>query len=82
MDVGDKKEYLIPRGKHINVYEGDYIRAGEPLIGGADLGVETGQTEGGRGRVAIAERLQINDARGSGEGGGGRGAIADLRATV
>jgi DNA-directed RNA polymerase subunit beta' len=32
---GRKKEYLIPRGKHINVYEGDYIRAGEPLIGGA-----------------------------------------------
>jgi len=36
-DVGDKKEYLIPRGKHINVYEGDYIRAGEPLIGGAAI---------------------------------------------
>ena len=35
VDVGDKKEYLIPRGKHINVYEGDYIRAGEPLIGGS-----------------------------------------------
>jgi len=35
LDVGDKKEYLIPRGKHINVYEGDYIRAGEPLIGGS-----------------------------------------------
>ncbi len=36
-DVGDKKEYLIPRGKHINVYEGDYVRAGEPLIGGAAI---------------------------------------------
>ena len=35
MDVGEKREYLIPRGKHINIYEGDYIRAGEPLIGGA-----------------------------------------------
>jgi DNA-directed RNA polymerase subunit beta' len=34
-DVGDKKEYLIPRGKHINVYEGDYVKAGEPLVGGA-----------------------------------------------
>ncbi len=33
--VGETKEYLIPRGKHINVYEGDYVRAGEPLIGGA-----------------------------------------------
>ena len=35
VDVGDKKEYLIPRGKHVSVYEGDYIRAGEPLIGGS-----------------------------------------------
>ena len=35
--VGDKKEYLIPLGKHINVYEGDYIRAGDPLIGGSAI---------------------------------------------
>ena len=34
---GIKKEYLIPRGKHINVYEGDYIRAGDPLIGGSAI---------------------------------------------
>jgi DNA-directed RNA polymerase subunit beta' len=34
-DVGEKKEYLIPRGKHINVLEGDFLRAGDPLIGGA-----------------------------------------------
>ncbi|MFH1887436.1 MAG: DNA-directed RNA polymerase subunit beta', partial [Pseudomonadota bacterium] len=26
--VGDKREYLIPRGRHINVYEGDYVRSG------------------------------------------------------
>ena len=37
VDAGDKKEYLIPRGKHINVYEGDYIRAGERLIGGSAI---------------------------------------------
>jgi DNA-directed RNA polymerase subunit beta' len=37
VDVGEKREYLIPRGKHINVYEGDYVRAGEPLIGGAAI---------------------------------------------
>jgi DNA-directed RNA polymerase subunit beta' len=37
IDVGEKKEYLIPRGKHINVYEGDYIRAGEALIAGASV---------------------------------------------
>jgi DNA-directed RNA polymerase subunit beta' len=34
-EVGEKREYLIPRGKHINVYEGDYVRAGEALIGGS-----------------------------------------------
>ena len=37
VDIGDKKEYLIPRGKHVNVYEGDYIRAGEPLISGSAI---------------------------------------------
>ncbi|MDL1964516.1 MAG: peptidylprolyl isomerase, partial [Deltaproteobacteria bacterium] len=37
VDVGEKKEYLIAQGKHINVYEGDYIRAGESLIGGSAL---------------------------------------------
>ena len=36
-DVGEKKEYLIPLGKHVNVYEGDYIKAGEPLIGGSAI---------------------------------------------
>ncbi len=35
VDVGDKKEYLIPRGKHISLYEGDYVKAGEPLVGGS-----------------------------------------------
>jgi DNA-directed RNA polymerase subunit beta' len=35
VDVGEKREYLIPRGKHINVYEGDYVRAGEPIVGGS-----------------------------------------------
>ncbi|MFK5952223.1 MAG: DNA-directed RNA polymerase subunit beta' [Desulfobacterium sp.] len=34
-DVGDKKEYLIPKGRHVNVYDGDYVKAGEPLIGGS-----------------------------------------------
>ncbi|MBW1758966.1 MAG: DNA-directed RNA polymerase subunit beta', partial [Deltaproteobacteria bacterium] len=35
VDVGEKKEYLIARGKHISVYEGDYVRAGEPLVSGS-----------------------------------------------
>ncbi|MFH2220147.1 MAG: DNA-directed RNA polymerase subunit beta' [Pseudomonadota bacterium] len=37
LELGEKKEYLIPRGKHINVYEGDYIKAGEPLISGSEI---------------------------------------------
>jgi DNA-directed RNA polymerase subunit beta' len=31
---GEAKEYLIPRGKHIIVHEGDYVRAGEPIVDG------------------------------------------------
>jgi len=31
---GEQKEYLIPRGKHIIVHEGDYVRAGEPIVDG------------------------------------------------
>jgi DNA-directed RNA polymerase subunit beta' len=34
-EVGEPKEYLIPKGKHINVHEGDYIRAGEALMEGS-----------------------------------------------
>ncbi|MBI5843967.1 MAG: DNA-directed RNA polymerase subunit beta' [Deltaproteobacteria bacterium] len=32
---GEKREYLIPRGRHVNVYEGEYVRSGDPLMGGA-----------------------------------------------
>ena len=31
----ETKEYLIKRGKHVNVHEGDRIKAGEPLMGGS-----------------------------------------------
>ncbi len=34
-DTGEECEYLIPRGKHINVHEGDEVIAGEPLMDGA-----------------------------------------------
>ena len=34
-EVGEKREYLLPKGKHIQVHSGDRIRAGEPLIGGS-----------------------------------------------
>ncbi|CAG1065768.1 DNA-directed RNA polymerase subunit beta' [uncultured bacterium] len=32
---GEPKEYLIPKGKHISVREGDRVRAGEPLMDGS-----------------------------------------------
>ncbi len=33
-EVGEAKEYLLPKGKYIVVREGDYIKPGEPLIEG------------------------------------------------
>jgi DNA-directed RNA polymerase subunit beta' len=33
--IGDLKEYFIPRGRHVNVHEGDWVRAGEPLMDGS-----------------------------------------------
>jgi DNA-directed RNA polymerase subunit beta' len=34
-DDGIEHKYIIPRGKHVNVHEGDYVHAGEPLVDGA-----------------------------------------------
>ena len=34
-EVGEPREYLIPKGKHIGVHEGDIIKAGEPLMEGS-----------------------------------------------
>jgi len=34
-ESGEEREYLIPRGKHINVHEGDEVQPGEPLMDGA-----------------------------------------------
>ncbi len=33
-DVGEAKEYLIGKGRHLAVNEGDYVKAGEPLMDG------------------------------------------------
>jgi DNA-directed RNA polymerase subunit beta' len=33
-DVGEDKEYLIPKGKHVSVQEGDRVQAGEALMDG------------------------------------------------
>ena len=34
-ESGEEHEYSIPRGKHVNVHEGDFVRAGEPLMDGS-----------------------------------------------
>ncbi len=34
-EVGEAREYLIPKGKHISVHEGDYVKAGDPLMDGS-----------------------------------------------
>jgi len=34
-EVGEPKAYLIAKGKHVSVHEGDRVRAGEPLMDGA-----------------------------------------------
>jgi DNA-directed RNA polymerase subunit beta' len=34
-EVGEPKEYLIPKGKHISVHEGDHVKAGEALMDGS-----------------------------------------------
>ncbi|WP_456386070.1 DNA-directed RNA polymerase subunit beta' [Desulfolithobacter sp.] len=36
-ETGEPKQYLIPKGKHITVHEGDYVKAGEPLMEGSIL---------------------------------------------
>ncbi|MEZ0223387.1 MAG: DNA-directed RNA polymerase subunit beta', partial [Alphaproteobacteria bacterium] len=32
---GEPREYLIPKGKHVAVNEGDYVRKGDPLLDGS-----------------------------------------------
>jgi DNA-directed RNA polymerase subunit beta' len=33
-DMGEPKEYMIPKGKHVSVHEGDFVKAGEALMDG------------------------------------------------
>jgi len=35
-EAEDEKEYLIPKGKHVSVQEGDRVMAGEPLMDGVN----------------------------------------------
>ncbi|MCP4754077.1 MAG: DNA-directed RNA polymerase subunit beta' [Proteobacteria bacterium] len=34
-EIGEPKEYLVPKGKHVIVVEGDYIKVGDPLTDGS-----------------------------------------------
>lgn len=34
-ELGEAREYLLPKGKHVVVHEGDYVKAGEPLMDGS-----------------------------------------------
>ena len=34
-DYGQPKEYLVPKGKHVIVVEGDFVRTGDPLTDGS-----------------------------------------------
>ena len=34
-EVGEPKDYLIPKGKHISVHSGDWVQAGEALMEGS-----------------------------------------------
>ncbi len=34
-EIGDPMDYFITKGKHVSVLEGDYVRAGEPLMDGS-----------------------------------------------
>jgi DNA-directed RNA polymerase subunit beta' len=34
-EVGEPKEYLVAKGKHLAVREGDFVKAGEPLMDGS-----------------------------------------------
>ncbi len=34
-DDGEPREYLVPKGRHLAVHEGDFVRKGDPLLDGA-----------------------------------------------
>ncbi len=34
-DGSEEREYLIPKGKHVSVHEGDFVKKGDPLMDGS-----------------------------------------------
>jgi DNA-directed RNA polymerase subunit beta' len=33
-ETGEESEYLVPKGKHVSVQEGDFVRLGDPIVDG------------------------------------------------
>ncbi len=67
-EVGEAREYLIARGKHISVREGDYVRPGEPLMDGSsnphDILAVVGERELAKSLVdAIQEIYRLQGVR-------------------
>jgi DNA-directed RNA polymerase subunit beta' len=46
MDAGLEKEYLVPKGKHLLVKDGDEVKAGEPLTDGTPIPEEMLKVKG------------------------------------
>jgi len=70
-EVGESREYLIPRGKFISVHEGDFVRAGEALMDGSSNPADILRVLGEKGlakylvdeiqRVYRLQGVKIND---------------------
>ena len=60
-EVGEPREYLIPKGKHISVHEGDRIRAGEALMDGSSNPARYSQYSWGKGAGQISRRRSARD---------------------
>ena len=55
-EVGEAKVYLIPKGKHLSVHEGDYVKAGEPLDGRCDQSARSAEGFGRKGTHEVPGR--------------------------
>jgi DNA-directed RNA polymerase subunit beta' len=56
-EVGEPREYLIPKGKHISVHEGDRVRDGEALMDGSSAKYMVDEVQ----EVYRLQGVKIND---------------------
>ena len=52
-ETGEETEYLIPKGKHVSVQEGDFVRRGDPLVDGPRVPHDILKVLGRRGAVRL-----------------------------